>query len=46
MHARCREMGLSPGDIASGTIHSSFELAGPDGYRLKITSSHTGGRPV
>ena len=46
MHARCREMGLAPGKITAGSIHSSFEVPGPDGYRIKITSSHTGGRPV
>ena len=45
-HARYRKMGLDPSDIASGSIHSSFTIPFPDGYRLKITSSHTGGRPV
>ena len=45
-HARYREMGLEPSEIASGSIHSSFTIPFPDGYRLKITSSHTGGRPV
>ena len=45
-HARYCEMGLEPSEIASGSIHSSFTIPFPDGYRLKITSSHTGGRPV
>ena len=45
-HARYREMGLEPSEIASGSVHSSFTIPFPDGYRLKITSSHTGGRPV
>ncbi len=45
-HARYREMGLDPSDIASGSVHSSFTIPFPDGYRLKFTSSHTGGRPV
>ena len=45
-HARYCDMGLSPSDITSGSIHSSFTIPFPDGYRLKITSSHTSGRPV
>ena len=45
-HARYREMGLEPSEITSGSVHSSFTIPFPDGYRLKITSSHTGGRPV
>ena len=45
-HAQYGEMGLDPSDITSGSIHSSFTIPFPDGYRLKITSSHTGGRPV
>ena len=46
MHAHCRDMGLGPSEIASGSIHSSFTIPFADGYRLKITSSHTSGRPV
>ena len=45
-HAQYRDMGLDPSEIASGSIHSSFTIPFADGYRLKITSSHTGGRPV
>lgn len=45
-HARYGEMGLEPSEITSGSVHSSFTIPFPDGYRLKITSSHTGGRPV
>ena len=45
-HARCDAMGLSPSEIISGSIHSAFTIALSDGYRLKITSSHTSGRPV
>ena len=45
-HARYREMGLDPSEIASGSVHSSFTIPFPDGYRLKITSSHSSGRPV
>ena len=39
-------MGMKPTPIKSGTIHSSFFIPGPDGWSFKITSSHTGGRPV
>lgn len=45
-HARYREMGLGPSEITSGSIHSSFTIPFTDGYKLKITSSHTSGRPV
>ena len=45
-HARYRGMGLDPSEITSGSIHSSFTIPFTDGYRLKITSSHTSGRPV
>lgn len=45
-HADCGARGLQPGEIASGTIHDSFYLPGPDGSRVKVTSSHTGGRAV
>ncbi len=44
--AKYAKMGLKPTRIKSGTIHSSFYIPGPDGWSFKITSSHTGGRPV
>ena len=40
------KMGMKPTRIKSGTIHSSFFVPGPDGWSIKITSSHTSGRPV
>ena len=40
------KMGMKPTRIKSGSIHSSFFIPGPDGWSFKITSSHTGGRPV
>ncbi len=40
------KMGMKPTRIKSGAIHSSFFIPGPDGWSFKITSSHTGGRPV
>jgi len=45
-HADYAAKELSPTAITSGSIHSSFHVSGPDGYKLKITSSHAGGRAV
>ena len=45
-HAFCAAEGFDPSEITSGSIHSSFYLDRPDGYRIKVTSSHTGGRAV
>ncbi len=42
----CAGRGLAPGDITEGSVHRSFHVAGPGGYSVKITSSHTGGRAV
>ena len=42
----CAGRGLAPGEITEGSVHRSFHVAGPDGYSVKITSSHTGGRAV
>jgi len=42
----CVDLGWSPSAIEPGRIHDNFYLDGPDGYRLRITSSHTSGRPV
>lgn len=44
--AFCAAEGMAPTEITSGSIHSSFYLDRPDGYRVKVTSSHTGGRAV
>jgi catechol 2,3-dioxygenase-like lactoylglutathione lyase family enzyme len=38
--------GLKPSRIRRGTIHDSFDLAGPDGYAVTVLSSHAGRRPV
>ena len=38
--------GFKPSKIRVGRIHDSFEVAGPDGYRFTVTSSHAGRRPV
>ncbi|MGH7035577.1 MAG: VOC family protein [Stellaceae bacterium] len=38
--------GLKPSRLRRWTIHDEFTLAGPDGYRVTILSSHAGRRPV
>lgn len=38
--------GWKPSPIRRGRIHDSFDVAGPDGYRVSVVSSHTGDRPV
>jgi hypothetical protein len=45
-HDDCAARGLAPGEIGEGSVHRSFHVPGPDGYSVKITSSHTGGRAV
>ena len=40
------EQGFAATGIGRGRIHDSFVVTGPDGYRISITSSHAGGRPV
>ena len=37
--------GLSPAPVSRGRIHNSFELAGPDGWRFTVNSSHASGQP-
>ena len=43
---RCVDLGMAPSDIETGRIHDNFYLKGPDEYRIRVTSSHTSGRPV
>jgi catechol 2,3-dioxygenase-like lactoylglutathione lyase family enzyme len=38
--------GLQVSEVNRGSIHTSFRVAGPDGYEIRITSPHTGGRAV
>ena len=40
------QRGLQVSDVTRGSIHASFRVIGPDGYEIKITSSHTRGRVV
>lgn len=42
----CVDLGMNPSDIDTGRIHDNFYLNGPDGYHIRVTSSHTSGRPV
>lgn len=42
----CKSKKLKPSKITSGSVHDSFYVPGPDGWSIKITSSHTSGRPV
>ena len=46
MRDYCMKQKLKPSKITSGSVHSSFYVPGPDGWSIKITSSHTSGRPV
>lgn len=43
---RCVDLGMQPSEIESGRIHDNFYLKGPDEYTIRVTSSHTSGRPV
>jgi hypothetical protein len=38
--------GLKPSRIRRGTIHDEFNLAGPDGCKVTVLSSHAGRRAV
>ena len=38
--------GVSATEISRGRIHDTFHIEGPSGYRIAITSSHAGDRPV
>lgn len=46
MRAYCQKQKLKPSKITTGSVHSSFYVPGPDGWSIKITSSHAGNRPV
>lgn len=43
---QCAANGMQPSRMRRSTVHRSFEVEGPDGYRLTVTSSHAGGRAV
>jgi hypothetical protein len=40
------KQGLKPSRIRRGSIHDEFRLAGPDGCRVTVLSSHAGRRAV
>ena len=45
-HKHSVQLGMKPTEIETGRIHDNFYLDGPDGYKIRVTSSHTSGRPV
>jgi catechol 2,3-dioxygenase-like lactoylglutathione lyase family enzyme len=42
-HAQWEALGLDPSPITHGSIHSSFTVRDPDGYRVTVDSSHVVG---
>lgn len=46
VHQHCVDLGWNPSDIETGRIHDNFYLKGPDGYNIRVTSSHTSNRSV
>lgn len=42
-HVEWKARGLDPSPIERGRIHSSFTLRDPNGYRVKVNSSHVVG---
>jgi catechol 2,3-dioxygenase-like lactoylglutathione lyase family enzyme len=45
-HSRCLRLGFNASRLRATAIHRSFTVVGPEGYRVTITSSHAGKRPV
>ena len=45
-HRRCRRLRYKTSRVRATAIHRSFTVAGPEGYRVTINSSHAGKRPV
>ena len=45
-HRRCQRLGYKMSRVRATAIHRSFTVVGPEGYRVTITSSHAGKRPV
>ncbi len=43
---RYAELGFEPSELTEGTIHSSFTMTDPSGYRVLVNSSHVGDLPV
>ena len=40
------DIGMNPSEVETGVVHRWFTIAGPDGYEITVTSSHTSGRAV
>ncbi len=45
-HAYYAGLGHNPSDIEASRFHRYFQIDGPDGYRITVTSSHAGDRTV
>ena len=45
-HGLLAEAGFEVSEIERGKIHDSFWGSAPEGFRIRINSSHDGGRPV
>ncbi len=45
-HRKLTELGLSPSDISSGRIHSSFTVVDPSGQSVVFNSTHVSDLPV
>ena len=44
--AEFTDAGVSATEISRARIHDTFHIEGPSGYRIAVTSSHAGDRPV
>ena len=44
--AEFTQAGVPATEISRGRIHDTFQIDGPSGYRIAVTSSHAGDRPV
>ena len=44
--AEFTQAGVPATEISRGRIHDTFHIDGPSGYRMAVTSSHAGDRPV
>jgi catechol 2,3-dioxygenase-like lactoylglutathione lyase family enzyme len=45
-HRRCRRLRYKTSRVRATAIHRFFTVVGPEGYRVTVTSSHAGKRPV
>lgn len=45
-HREYAEKGLDPSPVRRGSIHDTFTLSGPEGYKLSVTSPHWRDRAI